>query len=285
MEFLSREDSICFTLRLKRVLDVDCDVSSIRPSMFLGCDRSEIANVSLNLENHSVRLDEVFELIGDPSSNWVFEGDCSRINGIGSNMDSGTILVRGNAGAGLAQHMKAGQIEVLGDCGDFLATGMRNGSVIVHGSAGDYVGGPGVGQRRGMCGGDCIVLGNVGSRIAERMRRGMLYVGGNAGDYGATQMIAGTLIVAGQLGEEWAAGMRRGTIILSHPASHAFAAELTAEREFELSFLPLVWGHLESLLGNSRIQRSNSRWALRQLGDRANRGLGEVLTLTRSTSL
>ncbi len=285
MNLLSSEDSNCFTLRLKKALDDDCDISAIRPSISLKRSRSEIGALMLTLGAKSVRLEQVFELIGDPSPHWVFDGDCSGIRGIGSNMDGGSILVRGNAGAGLATQMKSGQIEVLGNCGDFLAMGMRNGSIVVHGSAGDFVGAPAVGQRKGMSGGDCIVLGNVGSRVAERMRRGILFVGGNASDYGARQMIAGTLIVMGEIGSEWAAGMRRGSIILSHPASDAFAAELTAEREFELSFLPLIWRHLESILRNSPLKFSHSRWALRQLGDRANRGLGEVLTLTRSSTL
>ena len=285
MESFFYQDRNSFTLRPKRALDEICDVSAIRPLMFQGLSRAEIAAVKLTLDTRSVRLEEVFELIGDPAPNLVFDGDCSGIVGIATNMNGGSILVRGDAGSGLAANMKSGRVEVLGNCGDYLAMGMRNGTVIVHGSAGDYVGGPAVGQRRGMHGGDCIVLGDVGARAAERMRRGTLYVGGNAGDYGATQMIAGTFIVMGDIGVAWAGGMRRGSIILSHPTSQAFAAELTPGREFELSFLPLVWRHLEGLLGDSRIKVSNSRWALRQLGDRANRGLGEVLTLTRASSL
>jgi formylmethanofuran dehydrogenase subunit C len=253
--------------------------------MFMGSSRADIGAVAVTLGSQSVRLDQVFELSGDPSPNWIFDGDCSKLHGIGCDMDGGSILMRGNAGTGLATRMKSGRIEVVGNCGDFLATGMRNGTVVVHGSAGDHVGGPCVGQRKGMSGGDCIVLGNVGSRVAERMRRGTLFIGGNAGDYGATQMIAGTLVVMGEIGSEWAGGMRRGSIILSHPAPDAFAAELTAEREFELSFLPLIWRHLESLLGDSQIKLPSSRWARRQVGDRANRGLGEVLSLTRSTLL
>ncbi len=281
MESFFKGGITSLTLRLKRSLEEVFDVSAIRPSVVQVLNRAEIGAMKLACNTRFVRLDEVFELIGDPSHNLVFEGDCENIIGIGANMDGGSILVRGDTGSGVGSQMKSGRIEVLGDCRDYLAMGMRGGTVIVHGSAGDYVAGPAIGQRRGMHGGDCVVLGNVGDRAAERMRRGTLYVGGNAGEYGATQMIAGTFIIMGEIGEKWAGGMRRGSIILSQRTSQAFAAELTPAREFELSFLPLIWRHLEGLLGDSRIKISNSRWALRQLGDRTNQGMGEVLTLTR----
>lgn len=284
MESFFKGDIASLTLRPKHTLEEACDASAIQPSMFQKLSRAEIGAVKLTCDARSVRLDEVFDLIGDPSQHLVFEGDCAKMTGIGANFEGGSILVRGDAGSGVGSQMKSGRIEVLGNCGDYLAMGMRNGTVIIHGSAGDYAAGPAVGQRRGMQGGDCVVLGNVGSRAAERMRRGTLYVGGNAGDYGATQMIAGTFVIMGEIGANWAGGMRRGSIILSQRTSQEFAAELTPAREFELSFLPLIWRHLEGLLGGSRIKISNSRWALRQLGDRTNQGMGEILTLTRPSS-
>jgi formylmethanofuran dehydrogenase subunit C len=121
--------------------------------------------------------------------------------------------------------------------------------------------------------------------MGERMRRGMVYVAGNAGDLGAVQMIAGTVIVMGEIGSLWAQGMKRGSIILSHSNGDAFAAELLPAREFDLFFLELIWRHLEALFEDFPMKISSSRWAMRQLGDRANSGLGEILTLTRQTSL
>jgi len=241
----------------------------------------EIGALKLPYNSGMIRLDEIFELIGDPSESLVIDGDCTNVTHLGMRLDKGSILVKGAAGNDFAHQMTGGRIEVLGDCGDRLATNMRNGLVVVHGSAGDCVAGPAVGQRRGMQGGDCIVLGNIGSRAAERMRRGMLFVGGDTGDFGAAQMIAGTVIVMGELGSEWAGGMKRGSIILSSPTEEDFAAELTPSREFELSFLPLLWRHLKSLVGENEVKIPSSRWATRRNGDRANQGLGEVLTLTR----
>jgi formylmethanofuran dehydrogenase subunit C len=271
------------TLRLKGELDGVCDGSPIQPSTMSRMTRAEIKAIPLNYDRRLVRLDELFEVSGEPSESLILEGDCSKLIRLGAKMDRGSMLVRGSAGDELAARMKGGRIEVLGDVGNYLAMSMRNGAVIVHGSAGDFVAGPATGERRGMQGGDCLVLGNIGSRGAERMRRGILFVGGNTGDCGAAQMIAGTVIVLGELGAEWAGGMKRGSIVLGRPARQEFAAELTPAREFELSFLPLVWRHLQALVSNDHVHFPTSRWAMRQLGDRANHGLGEILTLTRPT--
>ncbi len=113
------------------------------------------------------------------------------------------------------------------------------------------------------------------------MRRGILFIQGCAGSYGAAQMIAGTMIVFGRLGKHWAQGMKRGSIIIAEPQPDSFDASLTSAREFELSFLPLLWKHLANHLGDSYLRLPQSRWAYRQIGDRANNGVGEVLTLHR----
>ncbi len=281
MESFFNGDTSSLTLWLKKPLEGKCDGSPIQPSRLGTMKLDEIGALKLSCDSSTVRLDEVFELIGDPSESLVIDGDCTNVTHLGMGLDKGSILVRGTAGNDVAHEMTGGRVEVLGDCGDRLATNMRNGLVVVHGSAGDCVAGPGVGQRRGMQGGDCIVLGNVGSRVAERMRRGMVFIGGDTGDFGAAQMIAGTVIVMGQLGSEWAGGMKRGSIILSSPTGEDFAAELTPCREFELSFLPLLWRHLKSLVDENKVKIPSSRWATRRIGDRANQGLGEVLTLTR----
>ncbi len=281
MESFSNGESSALTLRLKSLLSGACDGSGLQPSLLASMTRDEIRALKLAYDSRFVRLDELFEVIGEPSDHLVLEGDCTEITHIGKRLKQGSILVRGNAGSDVASLMDGGKVEVVGNCGDRLATNMRNGLVVVRGSAGDYVAGPSVGQRKGMQGGDCIVLGSVGVRAAERMRRGTLFVGGSAGDYGAAQMIAGTVIVMCELGSQWAGGMKRGSIILSRPTDETFAAELTPAREFELSFLPLIWNHLKNLVGEIGVKIPSSRWATRRIGDRANQGLGEVLTLTR----
>ncbi len=270
-----------FALRLKTDL-VDCiDGAVLQPSTLANRSRAEIASIPIESTGRVYRLSDFFELINDPSDHVVIHGDCRCVNRLGASMQSGQLSIMGNAGLECGAELVGGTLEVFGDAGDRLAMGMRHGQVIVHGSAGCNVSGPSVGATRGMRGGDCFVLGNVGDRPAERMRRGVLWIGGNAGDYGAAQMIAGTIVVMGQIGRHWAEGMRRGTIIVTHEQTESFAAQLTSAREFELSFLPLLWKHLQGILLERNQIVPNTRWANRQMGDRFNDGLGEVLTLTR----
>ena len=119
-------------------------------------------------------------------------------------------------------------------------------------------------------------------------------------------MIAGSIVLLGTIGNQWACGMRRGSLILTEAMEveeTTFDADLTVAREFELSFLPLLWRHIrecwnsqlalftaitsqadyaESVLDfTDKIPRG--RWCERQLGDRSYDGRGEVLRLTRES--
>jgi formylmethanofuran dehydrogenase subunit C len=281
MNAISTKEPQPFTLRLKSAV-VDCvDGAVLQPSLLANKSRAEIASIPIEAAGRMYRVADFFELINDPSEHLVIHGDCRHIARLGAGMKAGQLSIMGHAGVECGAELAGGTLEVFGNAGDRLAIGMRRGQIVVHGSAGSDVAGPSVGATRGMQGGDCIILGNVGNRLAERMRRGVLWIGGNAGDYGAAQMIAGTLVVMGRIGHHWAEGMRRGTIILPHAQPDSFAAHLTSAREFELSFLPLLWKHLQSILSERNQAVPNTRWAKRQMGDRSNEGLGEVLTLTR----
>jgi formylmethanofuran dehydrogenase subunit C len=273
-------------LRLKGNAIDAADGSWLQPSFFLSKGGAGLSELVVELRDgspsvRSVRLGELFEIEGNPSDHLVLEGDFSKWTGIGRNLREGRLTVRGSVGDCCGERMSGGLLEVTGNAGNFLAVGMRKGRIVVNGSAGDAVAGPMTGATRGMQGGECFVLGDVGERLGERMRRGLVLVGGSAGSFGANQMIAGTIVVCGAIGQSWAMGMRRGSIILFREPGRAFSAELTVSREFELSFLPLLWRHLSAALPNSGIRFPLSRWANRQVGDRANQGVGEILVLSR----
>lgn len=269
------------TLRLKRELDSSLDGSSIQPNLIGLQSRADVAALRLTGERTAYRLDEIFEIIGDPSDQIVVHGDCRLIDRLGAGMKSGMMTVMGNVGDESGADLGGGRLEIFGNAGQRIGMGMRRGQLTVHGSVGDRACGPAVGSTKGMSGGDCCILGNAGHRAGERMRRGTLFIQGNAGDYGAAQMIAGTIIILGRIGKHWAQGMKRGSIIVSQEQPDSFDASLTSAREFELSFLPLLWKHLASHLSDPNLRLPQSRWAYRQIGDRANNGVGEVLTLHR----
>jgi formylmethanofuran dehydrogenase subunit C len=275
--------SLVLSLRTEVIDPVDAD--NLRADVLAKLSRDELHHLPLSSQRSKFVIGDLFEVIGDPSEHIVVQGDGRYLNKLGCGMKSGRLTIMGNAGHECGLGLDGGMIEVFGDVGHRLAQVMRRGRMTVHGNAGDCVCGPTAGSTQGMRGGDCLILGNAGHRIAERMRRGVLFIQGNAGDYGAVQMIAGTLVAMGGIGQHWAQGMRRGTLILASEHPTSFDAVLTPAGEFELSFLPLLWKYLHGLVDDLALRLPLTRWANRQIGDRVNQGLGEVLTLTRSQML
>lgn len=287
------------------------DGSSIRPDGFVGLSLEQINATVLSTESGKVTLSEVFELSLDQLSLepfLVIAGDCETIEGLGTHMQNGTICILGNVGDNTGKSMSGGTLVVSGNARDHLGAGMTNGLVYVLGNCRHGLASPLAGKKSGMRGGDILVAGNVGDRACERMRRGTVFVGGDAGDYCAPQMIAGTLVVMGNLGSQWAGGMRRGSLILGRDFSTNPTASLSEAREFELSFLPLIWRHVEKLQNEafailslamaqtlaapqrastevpSPIKIPRTRWVQRQIADLNCNGRGEVLVLRRVSS-
>lgn len=269
------------TLRLRTSIVDKLDGSALNPASLSQLSRSDIAGLSLKSYHRHFRLGDLFEIIGDPSDDVAIFGDCSSIDAIGKGAKQGRLAVMGNVGDRFGEGLFGARLDAFGDAANYVGSGMRSGTLVVHGSIQDHGLGPTLGATRGMRGGTCLIRGNVGHRFGERLRRGVAFVGGNCLDYGAAQMIAGTIVVMGQIGERWAQGLRRGSIIVTQSQASSFAALLTQPREFELSFLPLLWNFLKRHFEDLGLSVPNTRWAARQIGDRANGGTGEILTLLR----
>jgi formylmethanofuran dehydrogenase subunit C len=298
------------------------DASDLIPEKLLPMSLSEILSLPIPLGMRRVRLSELFEVspVADQAT-ILFDGDCSSIDRLGGSMSSGRLQIRGNAGHGVGQSMRGGQIEVTGSVADGAATDMRGGEILIAGNAGRRVGAPLPGERGGMRGGTLLVGGSLGAEALLRMRRGVVAVAGQAAEDGAHQMIAGTIVLLSSCGRGWARGMRRGSIVsleASQPSSSARAdgALWSDEQLLELSFLPLLWNHLDDVLrrfgkrtapplsassvtdsqvkvaahepaGQANSQQPfhsawpRTRWAFRQIGDLAVGGRGERLWLRR----
>ncbi len=288
------------------------DGSSIRPDFFATMSLDQINATGLSTESGIVALREVFDVSIDrmPFEPFLLiDGNCEAIDGLGAEMQSGTLCILGDVGDNTARKMGGGSIVISGNVRDHLGAGMMDGLIYVVGNCRDGLASPLAGRKSGMRGGDILVAGCVRDRACERMRRGTVFIAGNVGDYCAAQMIAGSLVVMGELGREWGGGMRRGSIILGHASSSRPSASLSAARDFELSFLPLIWRHLGKIqiealeiLDRSiefsqastkrgtrevpqpfRIPRT--RWVQRQIADLNCDGRGEVLVLKRLSSL
>jgi formylmethanofuran dehydrogenase subunit C len=287
------------------------DGSRICPDLFASMPLEKIAETALMTEAGTVALGELFEVSTDrePSEPFlVIDGDCSHVQGIGTHLKAGKICVLGDVGDNAASSMAGGTMVIAGNARDRVGMGMSDGFIYVAGDCRHSLASPLPGKKSGMRGGDILVSGNVGDRACERMRRGTVFVAGDVGDYCVPQMIAGSMVVMGTLGNDWGGGMRRGSLILGRIANSSPSASLSEARDFELSFLPLIWRHVENLQNRAQevlnmaiafsktstnrtarlapppIKIPSTRWVQRQIADLNCNGRGEVLVLKRISS-
>ncbi|HYG90663.1 MAG TPA: formylmethanofuran dehydrogenase subunit C [Azospirillum sp.] len=226
------------------------------------------------------RLDDLFALqTGGPSGTLILRPGGAVLDGVGTGMTAGEILVAGNCGAYAGRGMRGGTLIVEGGCGAFAAAEMAGGRVRIAGDAGDFLGAPLAGSPRGMSGGSVTVGGNAGDRVGERMRRGLIAVQGRVGSLCGARMIAGTIVVGGGCGPELGLAMRRGSILLSHaPAPPPAGFEDGGINDW--LFLELVRRDLTAAGAWPVGFPTMGTRARRLLGDRSVGGVGEVFILS-----
>jgi formylmethanofuran dehydrogenase subunit C len=230
------------TLSLKAPLGSSVEADGIRPELFGALSGIEIARQPIWLGRRSERLGDVFEIRGERSTRVRVEGVVRELQGLGSGMSSGELVVVGDAGAGVGAGMSGGLVHVLGSVGDDAGVGMSGGTLLVEGSAANRLGAARPGASRGMTGGEIIVRGSAGQETAARCRRGLVVVGGNAGESAGRSMIAGTLLVGGGVGMDPGSGNKRGSLIvlgaIDVPADYRYACT------FASPFLRLLFVYL-----------------------------------------
>jgi len=202
------------TLRLRETPPVSVDVSILSPRRLAGLARAQIEALELEIGNRSARVGELFEVSGDDWDNVVIENATERLTHLGAGMQSGTLVVNGNAGAYVGFGMSAGRIRVAGNAGIFAGCGMEGGTIEIGGNAGDWLAGALAGDKQGMRGGLIHVRGHAGDRAADRMRRGVVLIQGGAGAYLGSRMLAGTVIVGSSIGPHPGFALRHGTLLL-----------------------------------------------------------------------
>ena len=204
-------DAVTLTLRAPLAERVGAD--GLTADRLASLSSAEISAIELWHGRRRVRVGDLFDIHGERSSDIRIVGDVRRLNGIGSGMAAGKIVVDGDAGSHVGAGMSGGEIEVLGSAGDDVGLGMAGGSIVIDGQAGDRVAAALPGAARGMMGGEVIVAGSVGAEAGARMRRGLLFIGGSTGERVGRDMIAGTIIVRGRSGREPGIGSKRGTLV------------------------------------------------------------------------
>lgn len=263
--------ALTLTLKTKPQQRIDC--SPLTPDNLAGKSIAEIGAIELQCGKQKLRADMLFDIAGDDASNLVFMNSRDKLDYIGNAMQSGRIIIHGDAGWYLGFQMKKGNIVLHGHAGGFAASGMSGGTLHVHGSVGDYLASAIPGDRKGMKGGLVIVTGNAGDRVGDQMRRGIVLIEGNVGAYCASRMLAGTIGVMGSVGDYVGYGMRRGTLLLfSTPKLHATLQDCGPHT---LPFLKLMFKSFRGL--PSKFATLNMNRVQRYAGDLANDGKGEIL--------
>ncbi len=266
------------------------DLFGIVPSRVNDLPLNEILQLPIHIDEKPAVVSDGFEVIDGERATIAFEEDLSNCDYVGGGLEGGRIIVSGSVGDFLADRMRSGVIEVAGSANRFACSGQRGGLVRVAGDCGEYAAAAAPGAKRGMNGGMLVVSGNCDQWLATRMRRGTVIVHGNVASACASRMIAGTLVLCGQVEFPLAANMARGTILmLGHQVVCTAPAGFTVPEHTELSYLQILINDIASYLPDQiRSEHASSAISgslkfrspvFRALGDRVNRGLGEIIWL------
>ncbi|MBU4607082.1 MAG: formylmethanofuran dehydrogenase subunit C [Methanobacterium sp.] len=198
---------------------VPLELLNVNPDTVAGKSIDEIRQIKIAHGNTEVELSEFFNVKGESSENpseirIVIDGDVYNTKRIGYGMQSGEILVKGNASMYVGTEMKGGKIVVEGNVGSWAGRDMEGGELIIMGNAGDYVGSAYRGDWRGMSGGKITVHGNAGNEIGEYMLGGKIEVKGNATTLAGIHMNGGVLVIHGDATTRVGGEMMNGTIIV-----------------------------------------------------------------------
>jgi len=247
-------DAVTLTLTTQpaRTLVADC----IAADRFAALGAQEIAALPVLHGGRPATLGEFFKVRGERASVVRIEGDCERVEAIGTGMAGGELVIDGSVGRD-------------------LGLGMSGGRIDVRGNAGANTGGAPAGAARGMTGGEIIVRGSVGDEAGARMRRGLLVVTGDGGRGTGKGMIAGTVVVFGKVGPGAGRFLKRGSIValgdVAWPATFGYACT------YRPPHVALLLRYLRSRCRVEVTEAQVSGRYERYSGDMAELGKGELL--------
>ncbi len=273
-------------LSLKQQPALRVDMRGITPKALSTLSLADIERLVVHHGTQALPLAEFFTVstMGSEASlpdTLRLEGDLSRFDRVGWQMDAGQLVVQGHVGDYAGACMSGGSLHVQGNVARLAACEMAGGTLTIDGNAGDFAASTLPGSMDGMRGGTLLIKGRAGDRFADRMRRGTAVVFGDVGDFAASRMVAGTVALGGDVGAHLGFGMRRGSVVLARDmASNATPISPTAP-----TFVPALvdaavfW----QLLSRDLVQHGGpfaglpSRRVQRRLGDVAFGGKGELI--------
>lgn len=261
------------TLKLRAAPDQRLDLSALSPAKLATLSQGDIEALPIGTGRRPVKLGDLFSIAGTPGDTLVIDGSSSRLDGVGTGLQDGTIIVEGDVGAYAGRRMKGGRLEIRGAAGAYLASGLRGGLVLAQ-SAGDLAGAPQAGERFGMLGGTVVIAGDVGERAGDRMRRGAIIAKGRFGASAGSRMMGGTLWSETGFGAGPGPLMRRGTLI--GPSVERLLPTFSDAGIHDLNVLRLISRYFAETLGS--LAPATLPGKVRRIsGDLATIGKGEIL--------
>mgnify|MGYP006214062035 FL=1 len=104
------------TIRLREKTTIPVEVDSIRLETVREQSADEVKATLVQYGNKQKELGEFFDVEGSAADDQiVWEGDCSHIKLIGTELSSGTVRVEGDAGMHLGAEMTGGEIVCTGN--------------------------------------------------------------------------------------------------------------------------------------------------------------------------
>lgn len=266
------------TFRLKLPASERIDCSELTPSKLLPLSHWEISRLNAGFGKNGITAGDAFEISGSADTTITFEdageGTGASLDFIGKDLDSGTIIVTGNAGVHVGRNMRGGDIKIRGNAGNSIATGMTGGLIHIAGNASDNVGGVLSGDRFGMQGGIVVIEGNSGARTGDKMRRGTIIVRGKTGDGAGTRMMGGTIWAEGGFGPAPGLMMRRGTLV--GPSVERLLPTFADGGKHDLVITRIMNRHFKTVLGGL-APKPIPLFVRKISGDLATIGKGEIL--------
>ena len=247
-------DQVILTLRA--ALDGRLETACIAADRFGVLGEREIAALPVQHDGRAATLGDFFAVRGERSDHVRVVGALDAVDGIGTGMAGGALVIEGSVGRD-------------------VALGMSGGSVDVHGDAGANAGGAPPGAARGVTGGEIVIRGSVADGVGAGMRRGMVVVMGDAGRGAGQGVIAGTVVVFGTIASGAARFLKRGSIVgfgeFERPATFRYACT------YRPPHLRLLFTYLSRQYDLPVAERHVTGRYHRYSGDLAELGRGEIL--------
>ncbi|KXA95046.1 hypothetical protein AKJ65_02715 [candidate division MSBL1 archaeon SCGC-AAA259E19] len=255
---------------------IPVEAECISPDIFSDKSVSKIEKLSVLEGNEERKLESLFDVGEKEGDERTIEirGDVPTVRRIGTEMCSGKITIKGDAGMHLGCEMEGGEITVEGDAGDWTGENMNGGVIRIKGDGGNFLGAASWGKNAGMTGGIITVGGETGRETGKNMRRGIIAVKGDTGNFAGNRMTGGTIICYGDFGDRPGAGMDRGTLIAYNPPE--LLPTFKYNSTYNPNFLRVLLQELEKYdlpIEKKHITGSYERYS----GDLAALGKGEVL--------